>query len=136
VNLVELKKSTIAKLDKSGLMHPAYSRRNPLDIVGDALPERYEVAINTLLEEDYIHGMIVIQTLQTMTDPKEDALKVIEAKKRFPDKPIICTYMGGLYSKQGGRLLEANEIPDLNDLRKTARAMKALIDRGKLLKKG
>ncbi len=135
VNLVELKKSTIKKLDKSGKMHPAYSRRNPLDIVGDALPERYEAAINILLEEDYIHGLIVIQTLQTMTDPKEDALKIIEAKKKFPDKPILCTYMGGLYSKQGGRLLEANGIPDFNDIKKTARGMKALIERERLLKK-
>ena len=42
INLPELKKSTINKLDKTGLMHNAYSKRNPLDIVGDALPERYE----------------------------------------------------------------------------------------------
>ena len=131
VNVVELKESTLKKLDKSGEMHPAYSRRNPLDIIGDALPERYEAAVNILLEEDYIGGLIVIQTLQTMTDPKEDALKIIEAKKRFPEKPILCTYMGGLYSKQGGRLLEENSIPDFNDLRKVARAMQALIERGK-----
>jgi len=135
VKLAELKKSTINTLDKSGKMHPAYSKRNPLDIIGDALPERYETAINTLLEEDYIQGLIVIQTLQTMTDPKEDALKVIEAKKKFPNKPILCTYMGGLYSKQGGRLLEANGIPDFNDIRKAARAMKALIERTETLKK-
>jgi len=135
VNLAELKKSTIDKLDKTEKMHPAYSKRNPLDIIGDALPERYEAAINTLLEEDYIHGLIVIQTLQTMTDPKEDALKVIEAQKKFPEKPILCTYMGGLYSKQGGRLLEANGIPDFNDIRKAAVAMKVLIERAKTLKK-
>jgi len=134
VNVVELKKPTIAKLDKSGKMHPAYSRRNPLDIVGDALPERYEAAINTLLEENYIKGMIVIQTLQTMTDPKADALKIIEAKRKHPQKPVLCTYMGGLYSKQGGRLLEANNIPDFNDINKVASAMNALIGRGKLLK--
>ena len=66
---------------------------------------------------------------------KEDALRVIEAKKKFPNKPILCTYMGGLYSKQGGRLLEANGIPDFNDIRKAARAMKALIDRAEVLKK-
>ncbi|MBN2112430.1 CoA-binding protein [Candidatus Woesearchaeota archaeon] len=135
VNVVELKESTLKKLDKSGKMHPAYSRRNPLDIIGDALPERYEVAVNTLLDEDYIHGLIVIQTLQTMTDPKEDALRVIQAQKKFPGKPILCTYMGGLYSKQGGRLLEENDIPDFNDLKKAARAMKVLIERGRLLKK-
>lgn len=135
VNVIELKESTLKKLDKSGEMHPAYSRRNPLDIIGDALPERYEAAVNILLEEDYIQGLIVIQTLQTMTDPKEDALRIIEAKKKHPEKPIICTYMGGLYSKQGGRLLEENSIPDFNDLKKAARAMQVLIERGKLVKK-
>lgn len=135
VNVVELKPSTIAKLDKSGKMHPAYSRRNPLDLVGDALPERYAAAVNTLLEESYIHGLIVIQTLQTMTDPKEDAREIIEAAKKFPQKPVICTYMGGLYSKQGGRLLESNNIPDLNDVSKSARTMLALIRRAEYLKK-
>ncbi len=131
VNLAELKDSTIRKLDKSGKMHPAYSRHNPLDIVGDALPERYEAAINILLSEDYISGLIVIQTLQTMTDPVEDAKIIIRAKKRFKDKPIICTYMGGMFSREGWELLEKNGIPDYNDPKKAARAMKALIDKGK-----
>jgi acetyl coenzyme A synthetase (ADP forming)-like protein len=134
VNIVELKQSTVAKLDNTGKMHPAYSKRNPLDLVGDALPEAYSAAVNTLLEESYIHGIIVIQTLQTMTNPKEDAKVIIEAGKRFPGKPIICTYMGGLYSKQGGRILEANNIPDLNDVSKSARAMLALIRRAKYIK--
>lgn len=131
VKLAELKQSTIKKLDKSRKMHPAYSRHNPLDIVGDALPERYDTAINTLLSEDYISGLIVIQTLQTMTDPIEDAKIIIKAKKRFKDKPIICTYMGGMFSRKGMELLEANGIPDYNDPKKAARAMKALIDKGK-----
>jgi len=130
VNVIPLKKSTISRLDRSKKMHPAYSRRNPLDIVGDALPERYEAAINTLLSEKYISGLIVIQTLQTMTDSDGDARVIIEARKRFPNKPIVCVYMGGKYSKIGGRLLEANGIPDYNDLKKAAVVMKALIERG------
>ncbi|MBW2965607.1 CoA-binding protein [Candidatus Woesearchaeota archaeon] len=129
INLVELKKSTIKKLDKSGKMHAAYSKRNPLDIVGDALPERYEVAIDVLLSESYISGLIVIQTLQTMTNPEEDARIIMEAHKKYPDKPIICVYLGGRFSKRGRLLLEAHGIPDFNDLSKAARVMKALISR-------
>ncbi|MCK5629682.1 MAG: CoA-binding protein, partial [Nanoarchaeota archaeon] len=132
VNLAELKDSTISKLDKSGKMHPAYSRQNPLDLVGDALPERYEAAINTLLSEDYISGMIIIQTLQTMTDPIKDAEIIIKAKKRFKDKPIVCAFMGGMFSRKGMELLETNKIPNYNDPKKAARAMKALIDRTKI----
>jgi acetyltransferase len=135
VNVVELKKTTIAKLDKTGKMHPAYSRRNPLDIIGDALPEVYEAAINTLLEEKYISGLIIIQTLQTMTDSEKDALAIIEAHKKYPDKPIICVYMGGRFSRRGVHMLEKEGIPDYNDLKKAAKAMYFLIKRTKQFSK-
>lgn len=129
VGLAELKKSTLKKLERGGKMHPAYSARNPLDIVGDALPDRYKVAIDTLLSEDYIHGLIVIQTLQTMTDPIENAKIVIKAHKKYPDKPIICTYMGGRFSEKGINYLEDHNIPDFNDPRKAAKAMWALLQK-------
>lgn len=126
VRLVELSAETVKKLDATGKMHSAYSRRNPLDIVGDALPERYGAAINTLLEEDYIHGLIVIQTLQTMTDPVADARLVIDAHKKFPSKPILCVFMGGKFTDPGIRLLHENDIPTYNDPLKGAEAMAAL----------
>lgn len=134
IRLAELKKSTIRKLEKSGKMHPAYSRRNPLDIVGDALPDRYKVAVHTLLEENYIHGLIVLQTLQTMTDPIKDGQIVIDAHRKYPLKPIICVYMGGRFSKYGIKHLEDHCIPDYNDPRKAAKAMWALIEKGRRLK--
>ena len=134
INVVELKKTTIIKLDKSGVMHPSYSRRNPLDIIGDALPERYEVAVNTLLSEPYISGLIILQTLQSMTKPLENARKVIEAHEKHAEKPVICVYMGGKFSRQSIALLEKHNIPDYNDPKKAALAMKALVERGKIVK--
>lgn len=134
INLAELKKSTLDKLEKSGKMHPAYSRRNPVDLIGDALPERYEAAVNILLAEPYIHGLIVIQTLQTMTEPERDAQIMIEAHKKYPQKPIVCVYMGGKFSKHGIHTLESNNIPDFNDLSKAAKAMWALVKRGEMMK--
>lgn len=134
VKLAELKNESLFALDMSGKMHPAYSRRNPLDLIGDALPERYEAALFTLLKEDYINGAIVIQTLQTMTNPIEDAKVLIRAKKMFPKKPIISNYMGGHFSKEGIELLEENRIPDFNDPEKAVKCMKALMDRYEWLK--
>lgn len=126
LNVVELKKSTIKKLDK--YMHPAYSRSNPLDIVGDALADRYKAAINILLKENYIHGLIILQTMQIMTQPMKNAKVIIEAKKKFPNKPIICVYMGGKRSQEAAKLLEQNGIPDYNDPYKAAKAMRVLVD--------
>jgi len=64
-----------------------------------------------LLEENYIQGLIVIQTLQTMTKPEADAEVMIEAQKNHPEKPIISAYMGGKFSKRGIYMLEQNNIP-------------------------
>lgn len=135
VNLAKLSEQTIKKLDDSGKMHPAYSRRNPLDLVGDALHERYEVAIDTVLSQKNIYGAIVIQTLQTMTQTMLDAEAVLKARKKFPDKPIITSYMGGKFSKKAVEFLEDNHVPDFNVPHKAAKAMKALIEREKWLKK-
>ncbi len=133
IKLPMLSKKTLDILDKSKKMHPAYSRGNPLDLVGDALHDRYRVAIDTLMQQKDIHGLIIIQTLQTMTQPMLDAKVVLRARKKYPDKPIITSYMGGKFSKKAVEYLELHNVPDFNVPYKAARAMKALIDRGKYL---
>ena len=49
LDVVDLKAATIKKLDATGKMHPAYSRSNPLDIVGDAkasrLVQRWQIKV-------------------------------------------------------------------------------------------
>ncbi len=127
IKLAKLTEKTIKTLDKSRKMHPAYSRKNPLDIVGDALPDRYAIAINTLLKQKDIYGLIVIQTLQTMTDPLADAKVIVKAKKRFPSKPVITSYLGGRFGEKGRLYLEMHSIPDYNDVKKAAKAMSVLV---------
>jgi acyl-CoA synthetase (NDP forming) len=43
--------------------------------------------------------------------------------------------MGGKFSRPGVELLEQNGIPDYNDPLKAARVMRALIERGRMMKK-
>jgi len=127
IKLPKLKKETLRSLARSKIMHPAFSRRNPLDIIGDALSDRYKLAIEAMLEQENIHGLIVIQTLQIMTEVEKNAKVVIKAKKKFPQKPIICCFMGGKLTKPGINLLEKNKIPNYSDPKRAALAMKALI---------
>jgi acetyltransferase len=127
VHLVDLDEETLAQLDATGKMHPAYSRRNPLDIVGDALPERYKAAVDTVIGKDYVGGMIVMQTLQTMTDTVADAKIVVEAARRHPEKPVVCVFMGGKFTRPGSQLLVDSGIAEFCDPRKAARAMAALL---------
>lgn len=108
-------------------MHPAYSRRNPLDIVGDALPERYEAAINAMLSDKSVSGLLVIETLQTMTRPVDNARVIVKARKKFPKKPIVCAFMGGKFTREGKMYLEAHDVPVFVELERAVRNLSVLL---------
>ncbi|PIU47162.1 hypothetical protein COS93_00515 [bacterium (Candidatus Gribaldobacteria) CG07_land_8_20_14_0_80_33_18] len=127
VNLVKLDSKTIQKLKDSKIMHPAFSRNNPLDIVGDALSKDYQIAIEALLKQKNIYGLLIIQTLQIMTEVEKNAKIIVEAKRKWPEKPIVCCFLGGEMTKKGVEILEKNKIPNYPDLKRAAKAMKVLI---------
>lgn len=134
IQLPPLPKDLIEKLDKSGKMHPAWSRANPLDTIGDAGPERYRVALETVIGSETYDGVIVIQTLQTMTRPVEDAKIVVEMQRKYK-KPVVGAFMGGPFTEPGVKYLEEHGIPNYNDVDRAAKAMWALIEYGSYLKK-
>ncbi len=128
INLPLLSPLTLKSLDKSKTMHPAYSKNNPLDIIGDALSERYQTAIEAVLGQNNIHGLIVIQTLQIMTEPVKNAKIIINAKKNWPKKAVVSVFMGeSQKTKKAISLLEKNRIPNYTDPLRAVKSIKRLI---------
>ena len=127
INLTSLDSSTKRKIDESKATDSSWSKNNPVDIIGDALSGRYKVAINALLGQKDIYGLIVIETLQTMTQPIKNAKIIIEAKKKYSKKPILTIFMGGKLTNPAIKLLEKNKIPNYSDPLRAVRAMRALI---------
>jgi len=127
IKLPELKKETIQKIKKAKLMSPFWSGRNPLDIGGDASSEKYELAIEAALSQKDIYGLIIIETLQIVTDPVKNAKIIIEAKKKYPHKAIVCAFLGGKITEQGIKILETHEIPNYSNLKRATMAIKSLI---------
>ena len=126
INLARLSKNTKKVLDKK--LKCNWSQGNPVDIVGDALSDRYKAGIETLLKQRDIAGLIVIQTMQIMTEPEKNAKIVIAAKKKYPKKPIVCSFLGDKLTKKGIKILENNKIPNYNDPLKAVKAIKTLIN--------
>lgn len=127
IHLSKISNRTLKKIDDSHLMNPAYSRKNPLDIIGDALSDRYQVAVESLLEQNDIKGLIIIQTFQLMTETKKDAKVIISAHRKFPSKAIVCSFLGGKMTQPGIDLLERNHIPNYPDVLRAVKSMKYLI---------
>ncbi len=126
LEMASLKKDTIEKLKDSPALHPASSFANPLDVVGDASPQTYEEALNTLLNDENVGALIVIQTLQIMTKAAQNAKVVAKAGERHPDKPVIGCFMGGKLTQESVKILEENNIPNYSEPREAALALKAL----------
>ncbi len=112
-------------------MHPGYSASNPLDIVGDATADRYKVAIEGVLRQDDIEALIVIQTLQIMTEPEKNAKIMIEAREKHGKTMVACFMGKGEETKRAINLLEKEMIPNYQDPLEASQALKVLSSIGK-----
>lgn len=90
--LASLSPETIRQLDT--LLPPHWSRQNPIDILGDATPERYGAALDVLTQDPNSDGLLVILTPQAMTDPSATATQLQNRLEQWHDKPLLASWMG------------------------------------------
>ncbi|MFW6014353.1 MAG: acetate--CoA ligase alpha subunit [Nanoarchaeota archaeon] len=107
--VAELSKNTIKKLNE--VLPPHWSHGNPVDVLGDADPERYKKAVNLCLKDKNVDGALVVLTPQSMTKPMEIAKGLIEIYKRHPKKPVYGVWMGEEDVELGRKSLEKGDIP-------------------------
>jgi len=89
---------------------PVWSHNNPVDIIGDATPERYAKALETAAKDPNSDGMLVILTPQAMTDPTQIAEK-LKPYATSTGKPILASWMGGKEVAAGISILNHASIP-------------------------
>ncbi|MDJ0496421.1 MAG: bifunctional acetate--CoA ligase family protein/GNAT family N-acetyltransferase [Acidimicrobiia bacterium] len=111
LNLAEIGEETIKALDDA--LPATWSKRNPVDIIGDAPPERYREAIDICLRDPEVDGVLVILTPQAMTRPLEVAEAVVEAADKNR-KPIITSWMGGRQVDPARAVFRQARIPTFN----------------------
>ena len=97
LSLVELNEDTKEKLRK--VLPPMAAVGNPVDIIGDALSQRYEKALDILSEVENADGIIVMLTPQMMTETEATAKLLAKYKDK---KKIFPVFIGGP-SIQAGR---------------------------------
>ncbi|HYL78127.1 MAG TPA: bifunctional acetate--CoA ligase family protein/GNAT family N-acetyltransferase [Bryobacteraceae bacterium] len=106
--LAELSAATTDALNK--VLPPHWSHNNPIDIIGDAGPERYEKAVEIVAKDPNVDGLLVIMTPQGMTNPGLIAEKLTRFAK-LDHKPILASWMGGNEAAQGEAILNHAGIP-------------------------
>jgi acetyltransferase len=99
---------TISKL--SECLPPHWSRGNPVDVLGDAPPERFLEATRVVLAAPEVDGLAIVLSPQAMTDPTGVAQAVApEIKKQA--KPVFAVWMGAKDVAAGVALLNDAGVP-------------------------
>lgn len=83
---------------------------NPVDILGDALADRYAVALEAVLKDEGADSVLIILTPQIMTQI-ESTSKVISKLAKKYQKPMICAFIGGSQVAVGDEILDKNQVP-------------------------
>lgn len=104
----------------------AASVGNPIDVLGDAGPERYAQAVEAAQSDPSVDAIIVILTPQAMTRPAETARAI--AAKANGEKPVLAAFMGGADVMPGREELVAANLPDYPSPERAAAALKAMVD--------
>jgi len=106
--LAELSTATNEALDK--VLPPHWSHNNPVDIIGDAGPDRFENAVDIVAKDPNADGLLVIMTPQGMTNPTLIAEK-LQRFSKLDGKPILASWMGGDEAAAGEAVLNRAGIP-------------------------
>jgi acetyltransferase len=104
VPLAEWSKKSLADLEN---LLPNIAPHNPLDLLGDASPERYKFAVEVAQHDTSIDALLVIATPQAMTDmPGIVSILSASAGK----KPLFVAMIGGEHLEKFRSELRAQNI--------------------------
>ena len=100
---------------------------NPVDVIGDALADRYSLALKAVLEDKNVNGVIVILTPQVYTQIEETAETVGRLAALY-DKPVLGCFMGEEKVGAGIKILNRYNIPNYSFPERAVGALKAMAE--------
>jgi acetyltransferase len=107
--LTPLSAETVTALNSK--LPPHWSRNNPIDILGDASPERYADTLQIAANDPNSDGLLVVLTPQDMTDPTQIAEQLRKVCQTPQRKPVLASWMGGADVAAGEAILNRAGIP-------------------------
>ncbi|MGQ9721345.1 MAG: acetate--CoA ligase alpha subunit [Candidatus Jordarchaeum sp.] len=107
---------------------------NPVDILGDAREDRYELALDAVLSDSNVGCVLVILTPQAMTRPMETAKSIINISKKYEQKPVVTSFIGGKSVREASKSLINHGIPCFEFPERGVKSLAGLINFASLKK--
>lgn len=109
LKLAQLSDETKAKLQES--MPAAASLRNPVDVLGDAHSDRYQIATELIMADPNVDMGLILLTPQSMTD-SDNIGRDVPAVIKKSGKPVVCAFMGASAVAEGVEALVSQGVPN------------------------
>ncbi|HTT45426.1 MAG TPA: bifunctional acetate--CoA ligase family protein/GNAT family N-acetyltransferase [Thermoplasmata archaeon] len=109
--LAELSPKTMERLNAA--LPPFWSHGNPVDLIGDAGPERYRAALEACLDDEGVDGILILLTVQAMINPLSVAEAVVDVlqSRTYQNKTILASFMGRSRVTEANSYFAGHNIP-------------------------
>lgn len=114
---VEIRDLAMARFEKETLdalrdgLPPEAGIYNPVDVLGDAMADRYRFALDKVCADPNADSVVVISVPTATNKPSETSQAIIEIKEKYPEKVFFGVYIGGGSMSDGREMLNGAGIP-------------------------
>jgi acetyl coenzyme A synthetase (ADP forming)-like protein len=126
LGFAKLSEKTIEKL--ASKLPAAANVHNPVDVLGDALADRYEFALDVVLDDRNVDIVLVLLTPQAMTEAEATAEAVVRMAGKKSKKPILACFMGAGKVAQAATILRQGHIPQYSSPESAVDVIKVMVD--------
>jgi acetyltransferase len=123
--LATLAPETIAALNKT--MPRTWSHGNPVDIIGDANPERYNAALSALLLDPDTDAVLVLNC-PTAVASSTDAARAVASLARGSTRPVLTSWIGDAVQREARAVFSASGVPTFDTPESAVRAFHHMVD--------
>ncbi len=130
---VERKTLTFAKFDADTVaklasrLPPAANLHNPVDVLGDALADRYEFALDVVLDDPDVDVVLVLLTPQAMTESAATAEAIVRVSRKKPSKPVLACFLGAAKVAEGVKVLRLGGVPQYDSTESAVATIEAMV---------
>lgn len=111
--LAELSRPTTERLN--AILPKTWSHGDPIDMIGDSLPEDYAKVLDVLLRDEGVDGVLVLHAPTALADPKEAARSVIgcvqAARAAGITRNVFTAWLGERLVAPARRLFNDARLP-------------------------
>jgi acetyltransferase len=126
LSFAKLTDDTVKKLATK--LPAAANLYNPVDILGDALADRYGFALDVVLDDANVDIVLVLLTPQAMTDAQGSAEAVVKIARQKSAKPVLTCFLGAKKIENGLKVLREGSIPQYDSPESAVATIKVMSD--------